>query len=39
VATLVKAEKCDEFITNQPLAPVTNEQTAINSEAQTDQLF
>ena len=39
VATLVKAEKCDEFITNQPLAPVATKQEAIDSEAQTDQLF
>jgi DNA polymerase-4 len=39
VATLVKAEKCQEFITNQPLARVEYAHTAINSEVPSDQLF
>ena len=39
VATLVKAEQAQEFITNQPLAPVKHAQPAINLEAQNDQLF
>ena len=39
VATLVRAEKCDEFITNQALALVATEQSAINTEAKSDQLF
>ena len=39
VATLVETEKCQEFMKNRSLASVEYAQTAIDSEAKTDQLF